>query len=243
MRFRYIVFDFDGVLADTADINFSVSKNLHPEITRDDFIAHHDGNVYESPRIPFTPETTIRYYRDYQAALSESHLARAAGPVRTLAADYALYIISSTSEAAIHAVLKSARLDDAFVRVLDGLVERDFGVMTGVQIGEIKARCAPDVIETETVTYFLSPEGAETFPTLVQRAQSVLAEVSKQHAHGQALLVTHGDIGKMLYAAYYQMPWEDVPRHFHFGNTDVLLLSEDSPASEAHVFKVAQHNH
>lgn len=127
--------------------------------------------------------------------------------------------------------------------VLPDLIERDFGVMTSTPIDEIKERCAPDILETNTITYFLNPEGAETFPELIQRGKRVLEQVAIAHPEGSVLLVTHGDIGKMIYAAYYDVPWDDVLRNFHFGNTEVLLLSEDSPASESHVFKVEQHNH
>ncbi len=56
------------------------------------------------------------------------------------------------------------------------------------------------------------------------------------------LLVTHGDFGKMLYAAYYDIPWEDVLRQFHFGNSEVLLLSKDSSPGKAHVFETKQFN-
>jgi broad specificity phosphatase PhoE len=38
------------------------------------------------------------------------------------------------------------------------LIERDFGVMTGVEQSRIKELCAPDVIQAELITYFLSPE-------------------------------------------------------------------------------------
>lgn len=127
--------------------------------------------------------------------------------------------------------------------VLPDLIERDFGVMTGTPIDGIKERCAPDIIETNTITYFLNPVGAETFPELIQRGKRVLEQVATAYPEGSVLLVTHGDIGKMIYAAYYDVPWDDVLKNFHFGNTEVLLLSEDSPASESHVFKVEQHNH
>jgi len=46
----------------------------------------------------------------------------------------------------------------------------------------------------------------------------------------------------MIYAQYYDLDWERVLTQFHFGNCDLLLLSENSPADESHVFKVQQHN-
>ncbi len=127
--------------------------------------------------------------------------------------------------------------------VLQDLIERDFGVMTGVPASEIEARCAPEIIKTETVTYFLSPEGAETFPDLLKRAKDVLAEIGSRHKDGSILLVTHGDFGKMLYACYYNLPWMEILTMFHFGNSELLLLAPDSRAEDAHVIRIEQHNH
>lgn len=123
------------------------------------------------------------------------------------------------------------------------LIERDFGSMTGQNKSRIEELCSPDIIKTETITYFLSPAGAETFPDLLSRAKKLLSKIQDHFADGKILLVTHGDLGKMVYAAYYKLSWEDVLALFHFGNSELLLLSKDSQAGEAHVFTILQHNH
>ena len=123
------------------------------------------------------------------------------------------------------------------------LIERNFGVMTGYPVSKVEEMCAPEVIKTETVTYFLCPKGAETFPELIERGEKVINYIQANHPEGSVLLVTHGDIGKMIYAAYYHLDWQEVLTSFHFGNCEVLLLSESSPASEVHFFKQLQHNH
>ncbi len=126
---------------------------------------------------------------------------------------------------------------------LRDLIERDFGSMTGKPAASIESLCAPDIIKTDTITYFLSPPGAETFPELINRGLRLLAGLKERHTKGKLLLVTHGDIGKMIYAAYYRLDWRDFLPKFHFGNSDLLLLSPDSSPDEAHVIKIAQHNH
>jgi len=123
------------------------------------------------------------------------------------------------------------------------LIERDFGSMTGIEQKRIEELCSPEIIKTPTVTYFLSPEGAETFPDLIRRAKKLIQKLKAQYETGNILLVSHGDFGKMLYAAYYDLPWMDVLKDFHFGNSELLLMSEDSPPEETHVFKIEQHNH
>jgi probable phosphoglycerate mutase len=123
------------------------------------------------------------------------------------------------------------------------LIERDFGMMTGVKQSRIEELCSPDILKTDTVTYFLSPDGAETFPDLKERAAKILGEIAAQyHDHDDILLVSHSDLGKMIYAQYYDLGWQDVLTQFHFGNSELILLSPDSPANKAHVFEIGQYN-
>jgi probable phosphoglycerate mutase len=126
--------------------------------------------------------------------------------------------------------------------VLPDLIERDFGVMTGQPLCNIEARCSPDILKTDTVTYFLKSKGAETYPQLIERAARVLEDLDGRHADDDMLLVTHGDFGKMLYAAYYRLDWVDVLKMFHFGNSELLELSEHSNPEDARIFKIPQHN-
>ncbi len=113
--------------------------------------------------------------------------------------------------------------------VLDSLIERNFGVMTGKSVSQIVELCSPDILKTDTGTYFLSPTGAETFPDLIERGKAVIEYIKQMHTDGSVLLVTHGDIGKMIYAAYYDLDWKEVLAQFHFGNGELLELSQGSP--------------
>jgi broad specificity phosphatase PhoE len=126
--------------------------------------------------------------------------------------------------------------------VLDALIERNFGTMTGKLVADIEKLCAPDIVKTENTIYFLSPSGAETFPELLNRARHVLDCIHKEHPSGSVLLVTHGDFGKMIYASYYNLPWRDMLTSFYFGNGDLLLLAEGVNPSEPHVLKMKQYN-
>jgi broad specificity phosphatase PhoE len=123
--------------------------------------------------------------------------------------------------------------------VLPLLIERDFGVMTGRPISEVVSMCAPDIIMGDKITYFLNPSGAETFPDLVDRGHKILQTVREQQTEGNALLVCHGDIGKMVYAAATGRPWQDVLQGFHFGNAELIELS---PNDEAHIIELEQVN-
>lgn len=123
--------------------------------------------------------------------------------------------------------------------VLPLLIERDFGVMTGKRIDQIEALCAPDIIKTDTITYFLHPEGAETLPELVARGQKILDTIRQTHNSGRILLVCHGDIGKMIYCAATNADWRSVLTDFHFGNGDLIDIGG---TGEAHKIQLEQFN-
>jgi len=137
------------------------------------------------------------------------------------------------------------------VQVLDDLIERDFGIMTGQPTSSIIENCGiNNILITEKINYFLHPQGAETFPNLIDRAKRLLSRIEEISSNGDEdddsetsiLIVTHGDFGKMIYATYYNLQWEDVLRSFHFGNSEVLLLSKTSSSENAHVFETRQYN-
>ncbi len=125
----------------------------------------------------------------------------------------------------------------------DLLIERNFGIMTGEKIADIEKMCAPNILKTAIITYFIDVEGAETFPEMIERGKKLLENLKAKHKEGNILLVCHGDIGKMIYAAYYGLEWKDTLLQFHFGNCELILLSEDSPVDDVHVFRIKQLNH
>jgi len=126
--------------------------------------------------------------------------------------------------------------------VLPLLIERDFGVMTGKSKTDIEKLCAPEIFKTKTITYFLTPAGGETFPQTVNRAKKLLQFIFDHHLDGNILLVSHGDFGKMIYAAYYNLPWETVLEMFHFGNSELILLAPDTNPQQTQIFKETQFN-
>ena len=95
----------------------------------------------------------------------------------------------------------------------------------------------------EIITYTLGINRPEVLEDLIERARKVLSGIKSKHKDGNILLVTHGDFGKMIYTAYYNLDWKEVLTMFHFGNSELLELSEESGPKETHVFKIQQYNH
>ena len=176
-------------------------------------------------------------------ALGQAQAQELAEKIKTLG-----IVFDSVYTSPLQRVFKTAQIISEITNapkpiVLSDLIERDFGIMTGQPVASIAERCAPDIVKTDLITYFLCPEGAETFPNLLIRAKNLIAELKVKHNDGSILLTTHGDTGKMIYAAFYDLPWQDVLKQFHFGNSELLFLSADSPASKAHIVKTQQYNH
>eukprot|EP01059_Diplonema_ambulator_P000190 TRINITY_DN10164_c0_g1_i1.p1 TRINITY_DN10164_c0_g1~~TRINITY_DN10164_c0_g1_i1.p1 ORF type:complete len:153 (+),score=20.35 TRINITY_DN10164_c0_g1_i1:185-643(+) len=110
---------------------------------------------------------------------------------------------------------------------LDILKERDFGILTGRPIADIPAVAGDSILETDKVTYFLDVPGAETFPDLFARAQQILDHVNESFPNKRVALVGHGDINKMIRAAYHGWTWEQGLLTAYVGNTDVIELPPD----------------
>ena len=113
-----IIFDFDGVIADTFDVNWALSQEHDETATMEDFLAHHDGNVFAEPRIKFKPERVHLFYSEYANRLMPSHIERSKEPIKRLRAKYTLYIVSSNGEYGIKKVLEAAGVLGLFTRIL-----------------------------------------------------------------------------------------------------------------------------
>lgn len=105
------------------------------------------------------------------------------------------------------------------------LIERDFGILTGRPLSEIP-KYAGKTLQTDVVNYFLEAENSETFPELYRRANLVLKKVSTEYPNKTVLLVTHGDTGKMVRAAFHKWTWKKGLMTKYFDNSEILFLEE-----------------
>jgi len=170
-------------------------------------------------------------------ALGRQQAKQLAQTLKKIKIDFAGFYVSPLKRAKETAAIIAQGLKLKPAKVLPNLIERDFGIMTGKPTSDIVILCTPRLIMTKEVNYFLNPYGAETFPQLLGRAKKVLAEIKRKHKSGNVLLVTHGDIGKMIFAAYYHLDWLPTIKMFYFKNSDALLLSSGLNPKQAYIAK------
>lgn len=98
---KAVIFDFDGVLADTYKFNKKITEEVGHKVSHEDFKAHHDGNVFKNPKIPFTTETANEFFIKYFMGVNGVKPFFSPNEIKLLREKYMLYIISSTREESI----------------------------------------------------------------------------------------------------------------------------------------------
>jgi broad specificity phosphatase PhoE len=117
------------------------------------------------------------------------------------------------------------------VRKEPDLIEREFGVMTGKRVVDIP-KYSTNNIQGDRVLYFVDPRGSELFPDLLKRGERLLSKIQKTYPNDRVLLVTHGDIGKMIRAAYHNWTWQKALATPYLDNVGILELKSDTDVLE-----------
>ncbi len=124
----------------------------------------------------------------------------------------------------------------------DLLIERDFGVMSGQLISSIAKSCAPYILKSQGFYYILKAEGAEEWPDIIKRAQQIVKEITEKYTGKSVLLVTHGDIGKMIYTSFFGLNYLQVLQNFVFGNSEIIKLAKDTTPDNCKIYSTEQFN-
>lgn len=113
--------------------------------------------------------------------------------------------------------------------VLTDLIERDVGVLTGMTVAEAEKNYTGEIFESNGKVYFLNPEGGETFSELRTRAENVLHVIKSRHLEGNVLLCAHKVSLAMVYAVFYDLPWQEALQECSLDNAELMLLKRSNP--------------
>ena len=114
---KVIMFDFDGVIADTFRLNLNVFRSLYPEVTEQQYRDHGNGNPYEEPTIKITPEDRIIWNQRELKAFTANDFFPLKDVVSKLARKYILLIVTAKTEDSIEDHLKLGGYSTYFKKV------------------------------------------------------------------------------------------------------------------------------
>jgi broad specificity phosphatase PhoE len=122
------------------------------------------------------------------------------------------------------AAIISQELAIAEVHVEDGLIEREYGILTGRPTSEIES-LARSVSLSHGFRYVIDSEGIEDYLSLWTRAGRVLAGIRSRHPSETVLIVAHNEIIKMIRANFEEKPWQEEIQRPPLSNCEVIHLA------------------
>lgn len=111
---KAIIFDFDGVIGDTKDINFLISKINNPDLSIEEFEKHHNGNVIEEPLFKVPDD----FFEIQKEMFTEDNLFPVLNEIKNLSEKYLLFLVSSGKEDNLFHFLKLGDIDTCFKEIL-----------------------------------------------------------------------------------------------------------------------------
>ncbi len=119
---KAILFDFDGVLANTLEHAFRIHQLLNPLFLWDEFVKMSDGNFHAEYRKKVATSNHVHpenYPEEYNKQLSQMTLEeQLAVLVKHLAREYTLFVVSSTRSLYIREFFKKEQVISCFSDIL-----------------------------------------------------------------------------------------------------------------------------
>jgi len=120
---RALLFDFDGVIVDSFEPAFEVSKMICPHNTEADYRRFFEGNINDAPATPVVHTSACRldinFFDEYVPKMRRVPLVKGMDKViEALALEYRLVIISSIISAPMKELLERFHLEKYFDQLL-----------------------------------------------------------------------------------------------------------------------------
>lgn len=119
---KFVLFDFDGVISDSHDLSYELSRHFSPELDEESYRALYEENIFDAlKKLPSWRETLPEEYQALFDPRMKDETYLVAGmddAIKTLHGGYTLAVISSTSTGAIIEFLETHGLKAYFSDVL-----------------------------------------------------------------------------------------------------------------------------
>jgi phosphoglycolate phosphatase len=116
---KAIIFDFDGVIADTYEMTVSIFQRLNDSITEKQFQDHFRGNVFDgSSALIFDKSMRLEFFRIQKEEFHIGHFFELKDIIHNLSQQYDLHIISSNSDENIMHFLELGGYNGCFDKIL-----------------------------------------------------------------------------------------------------------------------------
>lgn len=124
MNNKIIIFDFDGVIADSFDIAFEVNQLSKPTLTKERYSMKFNENIskveYEDKKV-----REINFFEEYGKRFEFLGIDKAIKEtIKDLSKDYSLFIVSSTINSIIKEYLTRHEIVDCFTEILGYDIEK-----------------------------------------------------------------------------------------------------------------------
>ncbi len=124
---KFILFDFDGVIADSFRPAFEVNKMMCPHITEDDYRKRFNGNIndWEEPIHTDDCRKDMNFFEEYIPKMKGVKVVPGIlGVIENLSHTYALIIISSTITSPIQEFIERYRATQYFIEIMGNDVHK-----------------------------------------------------------------------------------------------------------------------
>ena len=197
-----ILFDFDGVMVNTFDACFRLTKKRYPAITEDGYRARFEGNIYNVYR--HDTKENADFFSDYHAELINHSIDEmVAGAIRTLSTEFELFIVSSSATNAIRSYLQMHKLDQVFAEILGFDVEPSKVVKIKSILHDYQIRPEHSMFVTDTLGDILEARAASVQTVAVTWGFHPLATLQKGDPY--AIVNSPDELLHQLYG-YFKKP-------------------------------------
>ena len=115
---KAIFFDFDGVIADTYDLNFQINKQLYPDVTKQEFLDLFMGNIYSKKNKKFKKGDMSMFFKKQKQKFTKDNFFPISTILKKMSQQYNLFIISATIDDNLNHFLKLGQLNNYFKKIL-----------------------------------------------------------------------------------------------------------------------------